>query len=60
MKEHCLLELIVHHMKNIVGSCITAAACLQRQVSVSLVLHECSQLADFALGSFLAAVMLQQ
>ena len=61
MKEYWLLEQLVHHMKTILQNCITSAAVFEdRSLVLSLVAHEYSQLANFALVSFLAAVPLRQ
>lgn len=61
MKEHWLLEQLVHHMKTILRNCIISAAVFEdRSLVLSLVVHEYSQLANFALVSFLAAELLCQ
>lgn len=61
MKEYGLLEQLVHHMKPILQNCIISAAVFEdRSLVLPLVVHEYSQLANFALVSFLAAVLLRQ
>lgn len=61
MKEHWLLEQLVHHMKTVLQNCIISAAVFDdRSLVLSLVVHECSQPANLALVSFLAAVLLRQ
>lgn len=61
MKEDGLLEQLVHHMKPILQNCIISAAVFEdRSLVLPLVVPEYSQLANFALVNFLAAVLLRQ